>query len=287
MRPRRPDTGTPRALALLIATLTVGLAAGAGTPGWVSRQIRPGDSLWQLARDHGTTVAKIMSVNGLTDEILQAGDVLYLPGSRDGTAGRPEPGGSYLVQPGDSLSRIAAGNGLGVSDLAGINGLDPTTKIYPGQRLLVPTPGGGPGTRTADGAEPPLPAAAILRMQQMIRGQAARQGVDPSLALAIASVESDFDQRAVSSAGAVGVMQLTARTARWLSVVLKQPLDRHDPADNIAGGVAFLHFLLGAADLDTAVAGYYQGLDSVQRRGPYPDTRRYVAKVLSRRQTFA
>jgi soluble lytic murein transglycosylase-like protein len=122
----------------------------------------------------------------------------------------------------------------------------------------------------------------------MIRAEAARQGVDPALALAVASVESDFNPGAVSRTGAVGVMQLMPRTARWLAARLGRPVDRADPADNIVGGVAFLRFLLAATSSNPqiAVAAYYQGLDSVQRDGFFSDTTTYVGRVTSRRAQF-
>jgi soluble lytic murein transglycosylase-like protein len=126
-------------------------------------------------------------------------------------------------------------------------------------------------------------------IQQMIRLEAERQGVDPSLALAVASAESDFDPSAVSRTGAIGVMQLMPRTAAWLARRLGRSVDRSNLADNIAAGVAFLRYLLAATsgDTPTAVAAYYQGLDSVRRDGLFPDTAAYVQKVTTRRAQYA
>lgn len=101
------------------------------------------------------------------------------------------------------------------------------------------------------------------------------------LVAAIAWVESRYDRRARSPAGAIGVMQLMPRTARDLGV------DPHDPAANLKGGAAYLRFLLERfdGDLVKAIAAYNAGPGAVDRhRGvpPYPETRRYVAAVLER-----
>jgi LysM repeat protein len=364
MRRGRPVTGTARAVLMLTGTVIVAAVSSAAAPGWLQYRVDPGDSLWSLAGQRGTTVEQIMAENGLTDDALRAGDVLYLPGSRDGTAGRVEPPGSYVVQPGDSLSVLADRTGSTVNQLAARNGLAPTDELRIGELLWLtdpPTPtdpaaGGTPTTGMAttstptsgtaasapaanDALEPAavpagqppttgagltadqpppagpagvgdvpgagtaatvgagagagagagtLPSAAqVAEIQALIRTEAARQGVDPSLALAVASVESDFDPTAISRVGAVGVMQLMPRTATWLSGMLGRPIDRRVAADNVAGGVAFLRFLLAASDPRTAVGGYYQGLDSVLQDGFFPDTTQYVTKVLARRVTFA
>ena len=120
----------------------------------------------------------------------------------------------------------------------------------------------------------------------MVRAEAQRQGVDPALALAIATAESSLDQRAVSYADAVGVMQLMPYTATWLSSLDGRALDRMQAADNIRGGVLLLHFLTSAADLKTAIAGYYQGLASVRAHGLRPDTKAYVSRVLALRSGY-
>jgi LysM repeat protein len=361
MRRGRPVTGTARAVLMLTGTVIVAAVSSAAAPGWLQYRVDPGDSLWSLAGQRGTTVEQIMAENGLTDDALRAGDVLYLPGSRDGTAGRVEPPGSYVVQPGDSLSVLADRTGSTVAQLAARNGLAPTDELRIGELLWLttdpPTPadlaaGGTPATGTpttgtaatgtaasapaandalepaaVPAGQPPttgaglaadqpppagpagvgdvpgagtatavgagadagtLPSAAqVAEIQALIRTEAARQGVDPSLALAVASVESDFDPTAISRVGAVGVMQLMPRTATWLSGMLGRPIDRRVAADNVAGGVAFLRFLLAASDPRTAVGGYYQGLDSVLQDGFFPDTTQYVTKVLARQATFA
>lgn len=105
--------------------------------------------------------------------------------------------------------------------------------------------------------------------------------VSPALALAVIGIESGGRRSAVSSAGAVGLMQLIPATARRFSVA-----DSTDPQQNIRGGVAYLDWLLREFDNDPlmALAGYNAGENAVRRHGgvpPYAETRDYVPKVLA------
>ncbi len=103
--------------------------------------------------------------------------------------------------------------------------------------------------------------------------------VSPALIDAIASVESRYDPRAVSSANAAGIMQLMPATARAMGV------DRADPAANIRGGTAYLRLLLNRfdGDLVRTIAAYNAGPAAVARAGGVPrfrETVSYVAAVM-------
>ncbi|MEM9754500.1 MAG: transglycosylase SLT domain-containing protein [Pseudomonadota bacterium] len=105
--------------------------------------------------------------------------------------------------------------------------------------------------------------------------------VSPALVLAVIAVESSGRPDAVSGAGAEGLMQLIPATADRFGVQ-----DPFDPQQNIGGGVAYLHWLLGEFDRDEilALAGYNAGEGAVQRSGGVPDyaeTRDYIPKVLA------
>jgi hypothetical protein len=95
----------------------------------------------------------------------------------------------------------------------------------------------------------------------------------------VIAVESEFDQWAVSSKGAQGLMQLMPFTARRFGVI-----DAFDARQNIFGGVQYLRFLLDLfqGDVSLALAGYNAGENAVARhRGipPYRETRNYVQKI--------
>ncbi len=103
--------------------------------------------------------------------------------------------------------------------------------------------------------------------------------VSPDLVRAVISVESEFDQWAVSSKGARGLMQLMPATARRLGV-----LDSFDARQNIFGGSQYLRILLDqfAGDVTLVLAAYNAGEGAVARYGgvpPYRETRGYVQKV--------
>lgn len=105
--------------------------------------------------------------------------------------------------------------------------------------------------------------------------------VSPALALAVASVESGGDPTAESPKGAHGLMQLIPDTAARFGVE-----DASDPAQNIAGGVKYLDWLMGEFDGDPVLvlAAYNAGEGAVRRNDgvpPYAETRDYVPKVLA------
>ncbi len=115
---------------------------------------------------------------------------------------------------------------------------------------------------------------------------AERHGLDPLLLKAVARAESCFDPKAVSSVGARGLMQLMPATARELGVK-----DSFVAIDNIAGGARYLARMLGRFDddLTLALAAYNAGPGAVERHAgipPYPETRRYVAKVLAAQKRY-
>jgi soluble lytic murein transglycosylase-like protein len=127
------------------------------------------------------------------------------------------------------------------------------------------------------------PAGGDLR--ELATATARRHGLDPSLVLAVISVESAFRPAAVSPKGALGLMQLMPATAASLGVK-----DAFDPAENLDGGARHLGSLLTlyGGDLQRALAAYNAGSGAVGRyRGipPYRETRAYVKRVLERYQT--
>lgn len=105
--------------------------------------------------------------------------------------------------------------------------------------------------------------------------------VSPALVLAVIGIESAGRRDAVSSAGAVGLMQLIPATAARFGVQ-----DSSDPAQNIKGGVAYLDWLLQEFNHDPVMvlAAYNAGEGAVRKNAgvpPYAETRDYVPKVLA------
>lgn len=130
-------------------------SAPAHANGWVPVIVQPGDTLWQLAVDHGTTVAALAARNGLSDgRMLYAGQQILVPAAstaRSSTA-TPRPVRAHVVQPGDTMEGIARRLGVPLAQLVRANpGINPHV-IMPGQRLVVigsPTATSRSATRAA------------------------------------------------------------------------------------------------------------------------------------------
>jgi Transglycosylase SLT domain len=120
-----------------------------------------------------------------------------------------------------------------------------------------------------------------VAVEGIIQQAASRFKVEPCLLKAMIKVESDFDQRAVSNKGALGLMQLMPQTA--LDMDVKDPFD---PIENIVGGTRYLSLLLDRFkhDLQMALAAYNSGPQKVEAYGhipPFRETQSYVRRVLS------
>jgi Soluble lytic murein transglycosylase and related regulatory proteins (some contain LysM/invasin domains) len=120
-------------------------------------------------------------------------------------------------------------------------------------------------------------------IDQLIRTNASRVGVDPYLVFLVIEQESRFHTRALSPKGAQGLMQLMPGTARRFGV--SRPLD---PGQNIRGGTQYLKELLTMfrGRVDLALASYNAGegrvLDYGNRVPPFKETREYVKRISSR-----
>ena len=116
-------------------------------------------------------------------------------------------------------------------------------------------------------------------INRIITEEAKRNKVSADLIHAIIKVESAYNVRAVSSKGAMGLMQLIPGTAQRFGVK-----NAFNARDNIQGGVRYLKFLLNRFDkLEYAIAGYNAGEGAVQKYNgipPYKETKNYVKKVL-------
>lgn len=129
--------------------------------------------------------------------------------------------------------------------------------------------------------------ATRAEVRRVIVTKAQRLGVNPDLALAVAWQESGWQHARVSSAGAVGAMQIMPGTGQWMSQMVGRRLNIKDLHDNVTAGVLLLRWLRGEARPRYAVAGYYQGLAGVRRYGMYSSTQRYVANVMALKKRIA
>jgi N-acetylmuramoyl-L-alanine amidase len=288
-------------------------AAPANTAPAGSYVVQPGDTLSAIAARAGMSVNQLAALNGLNpNAYLISGTAISLPGAPSTaaasgtTSSSGSAGGSYVVQPGDTLSAIAARAGMSVNQLAALNGLNPNAYLISGTAISLGGSGGtefvsAGGTSSSASAQPvgaaaegqptdpPYPTPQTVTAPE-VGSIASANGVPSSLADAIAWQESGFNNDLVSSADARGVMQILPGTWQYIQSELNPgpALAPASAADNVRGGVLLLHSLLTATGGDPALAaaGYYQGLPSVQQNGMYPDTQQYVHDVMSLEQQF-
>lgn len=120
------------------------------------------------------------------------------------------------------------------------------------------------------------------KFADLINQAAYKHRVDPRLVHAVIQTESAYNALAVSSAGAVGLMQLMPDTAKRYGVT-----NLTDPDQNIEGGTRYLKDLIEmfTPNLALAVAAYNAGENAVIKHHysipPYPETQNYVKQVLS------
>jgi soluble lytic murein transglycosylase-like protein len=135
-----------------------------------------------------------------------------------------------------------------------------------------------PGTAAA----PPSfrgPAGDRTAYEPFILAASTRYNVPADLIRAVIEVESRFHPRAVSHAGAQGLMQLMPETAEALGVT-----DAFDPEQNILGGARYIRILVNRfrGDPKLTLAAYHAGPNIVEERNgiPFKATERYVRRVL-------
>jgi soluble lytic murein transglycosylase-like protein len=161
-----------------------------------------------------------------------------------------------------------------------------------GRYRKVNRSGGSPMYRSTPQARArPLPQSSVAggleRWREHIKTAAEKYRLPEMLLLAVMAVESNYDHRALSEKGAMGLMQLMPATAKDMFVS-----DAWDPAQNIEGGARYLRILANqyGGDPVQALAAYNAGPDAVRRAGGavpnIPETREYVRKVVELWKAF-
>ena len=291
----------PRLLALLTG-LAVTLVAGpilatvalAADP---TVTVRSGDTLTSISKRHDVDIPTLVDLNDLANpNRIYAGQRLRVATEPPPAPAAPPPAPSaaaprvHNVTAGQNLTTIARQYGVSIAAIVQANGIINASRIYAGQRITIPgAPAAMPLAPAASGMPASMASLVAKRdaVRRMIVEEADRSGVPAAFALAVAWQESGWQQSVVSSAGAVGVMQLMPDTADWIGdVMLRTPVNSSDTRSNVGAGVRLLAHYLDRydGDRDRVLAAYYQGQWATDHHGIYSVSRPYIAsiKVLER-----
>jgi LysM repeat protein len=265
--------------------------------------VRSGDTLAGIAARFQVSLSTLHSLNAIgRTAYIQPGQRVTVPAQAARAMAKAAAAAAFTtttvsVRSGDTLGAIARRHGVSQASLTKANGLSVRSLLQIGQKLKVVTAKTADSGNTFAGRTYPakiVNAASANRAhlarhgvpsrtgtKAMIVSTAARHGVDPRLALAISWQESGWNQRQVSVANAIGAMQVIPSSGVWASELLGRRLDLLSTPDNVTAGVVILRSLSRSARTEEeAIAGYYQGLQSVLKNGMYPDTKQYVKSVL-------
>ncbi|MEO8518263.1 MAG: LysM peptidoglycan-binding domain-containing protein [Dermatophilaceae bacterium] len=280
------------------------VAAGPVAARTATHVVRSGDTLGAIAARYRVSLSTLYSLNRISrTAYLQPGQRIKIPAPAARAVAKASSGAALrtttlTVRSGDTIGAIALRQGVSQSSLLKANGLTTRSLLQIGQRLKVVSTAATPaeGANTFAGRTYPakiVGAAAANRAylaragvpsrtqtKDLIASTARRHGLDPSLVLAIAWQESGWNQRQVSVANAIGAMQVLPSSGIWASELSGHKLNLLNTQDNITAGVVIIRTLTRSARTEQeAIAGYYQGLYSVQHNGMYPDTAQYVRSV--------
>jgi LysM repeat protein len=132
------------AIATLIATVIPASAS-------VSHTVAPGETLWSIAAASNLTTRTVAAFNGLPEDAqVIAGQAIEIPSEAEGaatlasggttvaTTGASATGAGHVVQPGETLTSVAAANGIAAESLAAANGLAADAYLIAGQEISIP-----------------------------------------------------------------------------------------------------------------------------------------------------
>ena len=248
------------------ATLVPTTAQATPWPGHADRTIvrhtvRPGETATGLAVRYHAWTAELFRLNRLgSDGALHQGQVLQDPGRRLGLAQGPRTAGATSASGAPAATSVQTHRRKHHQKHQAkpllVHRLTPVSRKWLHADL------------TRD------------EVRHLVSRMARRYHVPRTLALAIAWQESGWQQRRVSSAGAIGVMQVMPDTGRWMRWYAGRPLRLRDTHDNVQAGMLTLRILRSWTRYDNnAIAAYYQGLGAVRKHGYFRDTNAYVRSV--------
>lgn len=239
----------------------------------------------------GTDPATGLDCSGFTQHLMRRFGVELPRVSADQLRAGAPVADLSAARPGDLLGWDNGPRNVGADHVA----------VYLGNGMMAEAPGTGGRVRIVAVDPAPdmirrvLPAGETLDLRgtsgvpttsggpyaDLFARAGAKHGVDPQLLSLVAARESGFDPKAVSPAGAQGIMQLMPGTARGLGVA-----DPFDPAQSIDGAARLLRGHLDAfGSVDKALAAYNAGAGNVRRYGgvpPFTETQRYVQWITAR-----
>ena len=198
---------------------------------------------------------------------------------------------THVVQPGETATELAVRYHAWTAELIAHNHLGPTAALHTGQRIEIPVvrsavpdrdrPDGDASSGARQGGSP-VTDPSRARVHDRIAQVSRRRGVDPELSLAVSWQEAGWRMHHVSSAGAIGAMQVLPSTADWMEYYVGRRLHPRRLHDNAVTGVTLLRVLADNTRTQRhRVGAYYQGLGAVRDHGLYGETRAYVDNVLA------
>jgi LysM repeat protein len=246
-----------------VATTAAAFLVAAPPASAATYRVQPGDTLSGIAAATGASMKSLARANDLSDpDRIYIGENLRIPGSS-------APATVHVVTNGENLSQIASRYGVTLKALARANDIVDVNFIVTGEKLRIPGGGGGAVAQASAPAasSDPLPISDPDQVEHLLEHAAADEGIDAALVKAVAWQESGWQQSSVSSAGALGVMQVMPDTADYVNESLGGGnLDVRDTADNVKLGVKYLDHVVDSMPSERkGLAAYYTGPGNVGR----------------------
>jgi LysM repeat protein len=155
-----------------VAFAAMSSAAGAALP----HTVAPGETLWSIAAQNNLTTRTVAAYNGLSEDAqVYVGETIQIPTEAEGAAAIASSGAAssptssatsgttHVVQPGETLTSVAAANGISTASLAAANGLAPDALLISGQEITIPTSSAGASTGSVTAGSPaPSPSSTAL-----------------------------------------------------------------------------------------------------------------------------